>query len=198
MNSTPAIPVITCASNHRDAEEPVRSDALFESEAGKKSHSQQQMELPPNLRAQRAIERVLLAGHVVKLAFSSGKDSSAFAILMFNAAIAIAAAGYARCWSVSHADTGIESPVVRGACYCGRRVGEDACVRKGTRHSARNSCRAPHLERIVRHAHHWRPRPPLLPPERADCSQDWKVLPLQRGTAKYAQAAQTSRATCNG
>lgn len=50
----------------------------------------------------------------VKLAFSSGKDSSACANLMSNAAIAIAAAGY-KCslLVVSHANTGIESPVVR-------------------------------------------------------------------------------------
>lgn len=87
---------------------------LFAGEEGTKTVAQVHSELPPHERAMRAIERVLLAGHVLLCAFSSGKDSSCVANLMLNAAINIINAGHL-CPQliISHSDTGVESPVVR-------------------------------------------------------------------------------------
>lgn len=87
---------------------------LFAGEDGEKTVAQTHTELPPHERAMRAIERVLLAGHVCLCAWSSGKDSSATANLMFNAAINVMKAGHT-CprLIISHSDTGVESPVVR-------------------------------------------------------------------------------------
>lgn len=62
----------------------------------------------------RAIERVLLAGHVLLCAFSSGKDSSCVANLMLNAAINIIGAG--------HLCTAVVTGALRLATLTRRRV----------------------------------------------------------------------------
>lgn len=156
---------------------------LFDSEAGEKSNAQQHIELPPHERAMRAIERVLLANHVVKLAYSSGKDSSACANLMFNAAINIIRKGH-RCplLVVSHADTGIESPVVRAIAD-----GELEKMRTFAAahsipleiHVARPTLSASFATRVIGGR-----ALPSFPQSSHDCTVDWKVLPMQRTTAR--------------
>ncbi len=89
---------------------------LFAGEEGEKTVAQSHSELPPHERALNAIVRVLLAGHVLLCAWSSGKDSSCVANLMFNAALIVIKAGR-KCPQliISHSDTGVESPVARCA-----------------------------------------------------------------------------------
>lgn len=87
---------------------------LFAGEEGKKTVAQVHSELPPHERAMRAIERVLLAGHVLLCAFSSGKDSSCVANLMLNAAINIIGAG--------HLCTAVVTVALRLATLTRRRV----------------------------------------------------------------------------
>ena len=89
-------------------------DLFEDAEMGTKSIAQVHLEQEPHERAMRAIERILIAGHVLLCAWSSGKDSSCVANLMFNAAINIIRAGH-KCPTliISHSDTGVESPVVR-------------------------------------------------------------------------------------
>ena len=50
-----------------------RSSDLFADEAGEKSIAQQHTELEPHVRATNSIERLLLAGHPILAAWSSGK-----------------------------------------------------------------------------------------------------------------------------
>lgn len=156
---------------------------LFASEAGEKSIAQQHTELPPHERAMRAIERVLLAGHTTKLSYSAGKDSGTCANLIFNAAINIIQQGH-KCplIVVSHSDTGIESPVVR-AIADGElekmRVFADAHNIPLEIHIGRPTLSASFATRIIGGR-----ALPSFPQSSRDCSSDWKVLPLQRITAK--------------
>lgn len=161
---------------------PARRD-LFECQAGQKSIAQQHTEMPPHERALRAIERILLAGHICKLSYSAGKDSGACANLMFNAAINVIKLG-SKCplLIVSHSDTGIESPVVRAIAD-----GELEKMRRfaATRniplqiHVGRPTLSASFATRIIGGR-----ALPSFPQSSRDCSTDWKAIPLQRITAK--------------
>lgn len=156
---------------------------LFESEVGTKTIAQQHTELPPHQRAQQAIERVLEAGHVCKLSYSAGKDSGACANLMFNAALTVLRKGL-KCplLVVSHSDTGIESPVVRAIAD-----GELAKMRAFAEkhgipleiHIGRPTLSASFATRVIGGR-----ALPSFPQSSRDCSVDFKVLPLQRITAR--------------
>lgn len=152
---------------------------LFAGEEGKKTVAQVHSELPPHERAMRAIERVLLAGHVLLCAFSSGKDSSCVANLMLNAAINIINAGHL-CPQliISHSDTGVESPVVRALAdgelekmrLFAEKHGLPLDIRVG-----RPTLSACFATRVIG----GRALPPF-PQSRTDCSTDWKINVSQR------------------
>lgn len=87
---------------------------LFAGLEGEQSIEQLHCTLPPHERAIAALERVLHAAHPCVLQFSSGKDSSACANLLFTAGRNVMARGQT-CppLYVCHVDTGVENPVVR-------------------------------------------------------------------------------------
>lgn len=152
---------------------------LFAGEAGEKSVAQSHTELPPHERAMRAIERVLLAGHVTLCAWSSGKDSSSVANLMLNASINVIRAGH-KCPQliVSHSNTTVESPVVRALAdgelekmrIFAKVHGLPLEIRVG-----RPTLSACFATRVIG----GRALPPF-PQTRTDCSTDWKVAVSQR------------------
>jgi len=152
---------------------------LFAIEQGEKTVAQSHCELPPAERALRAIERVLLKGHALLCAFSSGKDSSCVANLMFNAAINVIQRGHT-CPQlvISHSDTGVESPVVRALAdgelqkmrLFADKHGLPLDIRVG-----RPTLSACFATRVIG----GRALPPF-PQSRQDCSTDWKVLVAQR------------------
>lgn len=159
---------------------------LFAGEEGEKTVAQAHAELPPHERATRAIERVLLAGHTLLCAFSSGKDSSSVANLMFNAAINVIKAGH-HCppLIVSHSDTGVESPVVRALAdgelqkmrTFAKQHGLPLEIRVG-----RPTLSACFATRVIG----GRALPPF-PQSKRDCSSDWKALVGQRISNQVAK-----------
>lgn len=152
---------------------------LFAGEEGKKTVAQIHSELPPHERAMHAIERVLLAGHVLLCAFSSGKDSSCVANLMLNAAINIIDAGHL-CPQliISHSDTGVESPVVRALADAELEKMRLFAVKHGLPldiRVGRPTLSACFATRVIG----GRALPPF-PQSRTDCSTDWKINVSQR------------------
>lgn len=152
---------------------------LFAGEAGAKSVAQQHSELPPHERALQAIERVLIDQHTVCCAWSSGKDSASVANLLFNAAINIIKAGH-KCplMVISHADTTVESPVVRAIADGELKKMRDFADKHGLPleiRVSRPSLSACFATRIIG----GRALPPF-PQSRTDCSTDWKIIPSQR------------------
>lgn len=152
---------------------------LFTEDAADKSVEQQHSELEPHERAILAIERALRAKKVLQCSWSSGKDSSAVANLMFNAALNILKEGLP-CPQlvISHSDTGVENPVVRAIAD-----GELAKMRAfADKHGipldiriGKPTLNANFATRIIG----GRALPPF-PQGRADCSTDWKVMVGQR------------------
>lgn len=145
--------------------------------------------LPPRERALASLERVLLAQHPCQLSFSSGKDSSACANLLFTAAISIIARGHT-CppLYVCNADTGVENPVVRALADA-----ELAKMRRFAEHHrlplqihvGRPTLSAAYAPRIIG----GRALPPY-PGVQRDCTQDWKIAVSQRITSAIARGAQ--------
>lgn len=141
---------------------------------------QAHVQLPPPERARRSIERVLRAGHPCLLAFSSGKDSSTCANLLLNAAINIMKEGHT-CppLVVSHADTGVENPIVRALAdgellkikTFADQHGIPLEVRVG-----KPTLAACFATRVIG----GRALPPFPTTQRRDCSGDWKVSVSQR------------------
>lgn len=133
----------------------------------------------PHLRAIASLERILIAGHPCQLQFSSGKDSSACANLLLNAAINIMASGHV-CppIHVCHADTGIENPLVRAMADGELQKMKTFALRHRIPlevHIARPSLSASYAPRIIG----GRALPPM-PGGNADCSIEWKVNPSLR------------------
>lgn len=87
---------------------------LFAQDDDARTIEQAHVDTDPIERAIQSIERVLRGGWPCWLAFSSGKDSSACANLLLNAALNIVLEGL-ECPPIviGHSDTGVESPVVR-------------------------------------------------------------------------------------
>ena len=159
---------------------------LFAGEEGAKTVAQAHSELPPHERAMRAIERVLLAGHIALLAFSSGKDSSCVANLMLNAAINLLKAGFkVPKMIISHSDTGVESPVVRaladGELEKMRKFAEQHGLPLEIR-IGRPTLSANFATRVIG----GRALPPF-PQSKRDCSTDWKALVGQRISNQVAK-----------
>lgn len=156
---------------------------LFAGESGEKSVAQEHTELPPAERAMQAIERVLRNGSKVQLSFSSGKDSSACANLMFNAAIRLKRQGLP-CprLIVANSDTGVESPVVRALADAEmdkmRRFAEAHDIELDVR-VGRPTLSASFATRVIGGR-----ALPTFPQAGKGCSSDWKVLPLQRISAQ--------------
>lgn len=148
--------------------------------------------LPPRERALASLERVLLAQHPCQLQFSSGKDSSACANLLFTAAINIMAQGNT-CppLYVCHADTGVENPLVRALAD-----GELAKIRRFAVqhglplqiHVGRPTLSSAYAPRVIG----GRALPPY-PGIQRDCTTDWKIAVSQRLTSAIARAIQTSQ-----
>ena len=150
---------------------------------------------PPMLdapgRAMASLERVLLAQHPCQLQYSSGKDSSACANLLFNAAINIMAKGHP-CppIHVCHADTGVENPVVRALAdaelYRMCQFASEHGIPVRT-HIGRPTLGASYSTRVLG----GRALPPL-PLGVRDCTSDWKILPSERITRKVMNEAHAS------
>lgn len=144
-----------------------------------KTIEQKHSELSPRERALQAIERVLAAASPVKLAWSAGKDSSACANLTFEAAINVLRAGLP-CprITLSHADTTVESPVVRALADTElekmRLFAQEHAIPLDIR-IARPTLSARFATRVIG----GRALPPF-PSTPRDCSQEWKVRPMQR------------------
>lgn len=157
----------------------IERDLFAQEDDPSKTVAQSHMELAPHERALRAIERVLIAGHVVVCAFSSGKDSSCVANLMLNAAINVKAAGH-RCPQlvISHADTGVESPVVRALADGELQKMRDFAREHGLPLQVlvgKPTLSACFATRIIG----GRALPPF-PQSRTDCSTDWKIAVTER------------------
>lgn len=157
---------------------------LFSDVGGpEKTIAQLHAELGPHERALKAIERVLIDQHLVCVAYSSGKDSSVVANLLFNAAINIVAAGHT-CppLVISHSDTGVESPVVRAIADGELEKMREFAKKHGlplTIQVSRPTLSACFATRIIG----GRALPPF-PQSRTDCSTDWKIIPMQRTMSK--------------
>lgn len=137
--------------------------------------------LPPAKRAIASLERILRASHPCQLQFSSGKDSSACANLLFTAAINVLADGLI-CppIHVCHADTGVENPVVRALADAEQAKMEAFAAAHQiplTIHRASPTLSASYAPRVIG----GRALPPF-PGVRRDCTTDWKIIPSQRVT----------------
>lgn len=163
-----------------------RSSDLFAHDAGEKSIAQQHTELEPHVRAMNSIERLLLAGHPILAAWSSGKDSSCAVNLALNAAINVIKAGF-KCplLVVSNADTGVESPVVRALADNElekmRVFAEKHCIPLEIAVS-RPSLSANFATRIIG----GRALPPFPHSRTKDCTSDWKINPMVRTSKSIA------------
>ena len=140
----------------------------------------------PEERATRRVKTIIHAGHVLALAFSSGKDSSALASIVLNACRAVIESNKP-CPPIIilHSDTGMESPVVwklaRGElkkikAYADQH-GIDLTVR-----ITKPSLNASFPVRVIG----GRGLPPF-PDNRSACSVDWKVLPNQKALKQIMQ-----------
>jgi len=153
---------------------------LFADLEGEKSTAQLHSELSPMERALRSIERVMLDGWAVLVAFSSGKDSSCCMVLVLNAALNLLRAGH-ECPPilVCHSDTMIESPVVRaladGELAKIKRFADEHGIPLEVR-IGRPTLAACFATRVIG----GRALPPFPGLGRRDCSIDYKVLPNER------------------
>lgn len=140
---------------------------------------QAHVQLSPEQRSMRSIERVLREGRPCVVAWSSGKDSSCCMNLLLNAAINVMQEGYT-CppLAVSHSDTSVENPVVRALAD-----GELAKIKQfADTHGipldiriGKPTLAACFTTRVVG----GRALPPF-PGTNRDCSSSWKVLPAER------------------
>lgn len=159
---------------------------LFDFVDKSKSIEQTHTELPPVQRAILAIERILKAAHPIRLAWSTGKDSSTCVNLAFTAAINVMKEGFT-CppLVVSHADTMVESPVVRALADGEMQKMRDFAsahaipleIRIG-----RPTLAACYVTRVIG----GRALPPF-PQTTRDCSVDFKIRPMQRISAQLAK-----------
>ena len=130
-------------------------------------------------RGKNRIRKVLLAGHVAVLAFSSGKDSTVLVALTLNAAREIVEEGHA-CPPiiVLHGDTGVESPEVSRLAKA--EISKMEAYAKKHNVPLTTRITSPTLNATFPVRVIGGRGLPAFPDSRADCSTDWKCLPNQR------------------
>ena len=133
----------------------------------------------PEARASRRIREVLLAGHAVVLAFSTGKDSSVLVSIALNAARGIIEEGIA-CppLVVLHGNTLVEQPEIVELAESEINKMEAYAKRHGITLETRISTPSISLSFPVRVI--GGRGLPSFPDSRADCSTDWKVSVNQK------------------
>lgn len=132
----------------------------------------------PEQSSLKSIQAVLRAGHPLIVAWSSGKDSSVLANLVFRALKAVAAEGIRTPVAVVHSDTRVENPFVRSLA--------DDEVKKMREYAKAHSLPIQVLVGRPPISQAWPTRViggralPPFPGGRTDCSVDWKIKTNER------------------